>query len=73
MTGIKRGSIAIETHHITGLRKKPCLCVRVDNRAYMLGQFKDDEMSELFWKVVDFILGNGNEIQIRNEIEKEDQ
>lgn len=69
MTGIKKGSIALETQHLTGLRKKPCLLVRVDNRGYMIGQFKNDEASELFWKVFDFMIGDVDEAQMRELIE----
>lgn len=60
MTGLKRNNIAIETMHIPE-RKKPCLAIVEDNCSTIIGQFRDDEAAEAFWKALDYVaFGNGD-------------
>lgn len=73
MTGLRRNNISLQTMHIPD-RKKPCLFIQEDNIAYMVGQFKDEEAAELFWKALDYVaFGNGDLRFIRRRFRDDDK
>lgn len=64
MNGLRRHNITIFTMRIPE-RKKPCLFIQEDNESCMVGQFKDEESAELFWKALDYVIFDNGDFSFK--------
>lgn len=64
MFGLGRNNIAIKIMRIPE-REKPCLFIQEDNVDCMVGQFKDEEAAELFWKALDYVIFDNGDFSFK--------